>query len=99
MTQQGHHRIGGRTRHPRLETNDRPVAACVFSPAGEQERHRLQIIAATIEAGLINTDKKVSGSRKFVRYLLFWVWVSFKGKPFDGLCSHDIYLIDKRLLI
>jgi hypothetical protein len=31
-----------------------------------------QVIAATIGAGLIKTDEKVGGSRKFVRYLPFW---------------------------
>lgn len=31
-----------------------------------------QIIAATIEAGLIKADEKVGGSRKFARYLPFW---------------------------
>lgn len=31
-----------------------------------------QIIAATMEAGLINTDKRVGTSRKFARYLPFW---------------------------
>jgi predicted HTH transcriptional regulator len=31
-----------------------------------------QIIAATIEAGLIKSDESVGGSRKFARYLPFW---------------------------
>jgi ATP-dependent DNA helicase RecG len=31
-----------------------------------------QVIAATIEAGLIKPDEKVGGSRKFARYLPFW---------------------------
>ena len=31
-----------------------------------------QVIAATIEAGLIKADEKVGGSRKFARYLPFW---------------------------
>jgi ATP-dependent DNA helicase RecG len=31
-----------------------------------------QVIAATIEAGLIRPDEKVGGSRKFARYLPFW---------------------------
>jgi ATP-dependent DNA helicase RecG len=31
-----------------------------------------QIIAATIEVGLIKPDEKVGGSRKFARYLPFW---------------------------
>jgi ATP-dependent DNA helicase RecG len=31
-----------------------------------------QIIAATVEAGLIKPDEKVGGSRKFARYLPFW---------------------------
>ncbi|MBZ0169764.1 MAG: phage Gp37/Gp68 family protein [Kofleriaceae bacterium] len=31
-----------------------------------------QIIAATIEAGLIKADESVGGSRKFARYLPFW---------------------------
>lgn len=31
-----------------------------------------QIIAATIEAGLIKPDEKVGGSRKYARYLPFW---------------------------
>lgn len=31
-----------------------------------------QIIAASIEAGLIKPDDKVGGSRKFARYLPFW---------------------------
>jgi len=31
-----------------------------------------QVIAATIEAGLIKQDEKVGGSRKFARYLPFW---------------------------
>jgi hypothetical protein len=32
----------------------------------------LQVIAATIVAGLIKTDESVGGSRKFARYLPFW---------------------------
>lgn len=31
-----------------------------------------QIIAATIEAGLVKSDETVGGSRKFARYLPFW---------------------------
>jgi predicted HTH transcriptional regulator len=31
-----------------------------------------QVIAATIEAGLIKADESVGGSRKFARYLPFW---------------------------
>jgi predicted HTH transcriptional regulator len=31
-----------------------------------------QIIAATIEAGMIKPDEKVGGSRKYARYLPFW---------------------------
>jgi predicted HTH transcriptional regulator len=31
-----------------------------------------QVIAATIEAGLIKADEKVGGSRKYARYLPFW---------------------------
>jgi predicted HTH transcriptional regulator len=31
-----------------------------------------QVIAATIETGLIKPDEKVGGSRKFARYLPFW---------------------------
>jgi len=31
-----------------------------------------QIIAATIEAGLIKPDERVGASRKFARYLPFW---------------------------
>ncbi|MBX6387227.1 MAG: putative DNA binding domain-containing protein [Microbispora sp.] len=31
-----------------------------------------QIIAATVEAGLIKPDEKVGGSRKYARYLPFW---------------------------
>jgi predicted HTH transcriptional regulator len=31
-----------------------------------------QVIAATIEAGLIKADEKVGTSRKFARYLPFW---------------------------
>ena len=31
-----------------------------------------QVIAATIEAGLIKPDERVGGSRKFARYLPFW---------------------------
>jgi ATP-dependent DNA helicase RecG len=31
-----------------------------------------QVIAATIEAGLIKADEAVGGSRKFARYLPFW---------------------------
>jgi ATP-dependent DNA helicase RecG len=31
-----------------------------------------QVIAATIESGLIKADEKVGGSRKFARYLPFW---------------------------
>ena len=31
-----------------------------------------QVIAATIEVGLIKADEKVGGSRKFARYLPFW---------------------------
>lgn len=31
-----------------------------------------QVIAATIEAGLIKPDEKVGGSRKFARYGPFW---------------------------
>jgi ATP-dependent DNA helicase RecG len=32
----------------------------------------LQIIAATIDSGLIKPDKKAGASRKFARYLPFW---------------------------
>jgi predicted HTH transcriptional regulator len=31
-----------------------------------------QVIAATIEAGLIKADEEVGGSRKYARYLPFW---------------------------
>lgn len=31
-----------------------------------------QIIAATMEAGLIKADEKVGSSRKYARYLPFW---------------------------
>lgn len=31
-----------------------------------------QVIAATIDAGLIKADEKVGGSKKFARYLPFW---------------------------
>ncbi len=31
-----------------------------------------QIIAATIETGLVKPDEKVGASRKFARYLPFW---------------------------
>jgi hypothetical protein len=31
-----------------------------------------QVIAATIEAGLIKPDEAVGGSRKYARYLPFW---------------------------
>lgn len=31
-----------------------------------------QIIAATIEVGLIKPDQTVGGSRKYARYLPFW---------------------------
>ena len=31
-----------------------------------------QVIAATIEAGLVKSDESVGGSRKFARYLPFW---------------------------
>ena len=31
-----------------------------------------QVIAETIEAGLIKPDASVGGSRKFARYLPFW---------------------------
>jgi ATP-dependent DNA helicase RecG len=31
-----------------------------------------QIIAASIEAGLIKPDEKVGASKKFARYLPFW---------------------------
>ena len=31
-----------------------------------------QIIAATMEAGLIKPDERVGTSRKFARYLPFW---------------------------
>ena len=31
-----------------------------------------QVIAATIEAGLIKADESIGGSRKFARYLPFW---------------------------
>lgn len=31
-----------------------------------------QIIAATIEAGMIKPDESVGASRKFARYLSFW---------------------------
>ena len=31
-----------------------------------------QIIAATMESGLVKADEKVGGSRKFARYLPFW---------------------------
>jgi len=31
-----------------------------------------QVIAATIEAGMIKLDEKVGTSRRFARYLPFW---------------------------
>jgi ATP-dependent DNA helicase RecG len=31
-----------------------------------------QVIAATIEAGLIRPDEAVGGSKKYARYLPFW---------------------------
>jgi len=31
-----------------------------------------QVIAATIDAGLIKSDKKVGTSRKYARYVPFW---------------------------
>ena len=31
-----------------------------------------QVIAATIDAGLIKADEKVGTSRKYARYLPFW---------------------------
>jgi hypothetical protein len=31
-----------------------------------------QVIALTIEAGLVKADEKVGSSRKFARYLPFW---------------------------
>ena len=31
-----------------------------------------QVIAATIEAGMVAPDESVGGSRKFARYLPFW---------------------------
>jgi ATP-dependent DNA helicase RecG len=31
-----------------------------------------QVIAATIEVGLIKLDEKVGSSRKYARYLPFW---------------------------
>jgi ATP-dependent DNA helicase RecG len=31
-----------------------------------------QVVAMTIEAGLIKADEKVGSSRKYARYLLFW---------------------------
>jgi predicted HTH transcriptional regulator len=31
-----------------------------------------QIIAATIESGLIKSDEAMGGSRKYARYLPFW---------------------------
>ncbi len=31
-----------------------------------------QVIAATIEAGLVKADESVGGSRKFARYVPFW---------------------------
>jgi predicted HTH transcriptional regulator len=31
-----------------------------------------QIIAATMEAGLVKADSSVGGSRKYARYLPFW---------------------------
>lgn len=31
-----------------------------------------QVIAATIEAGLVKADERVGGSRKYARYLPFW---------------------------
>jgi predicted HTH transcriptional regulator len=31
-----------------------------------------QVIAATVEAGMIKSDESVGGSKKFARYLPFW---------------------------
>jgi hypothetical protein len=38
----------------------------------EQAAIASQVIAATIEAGLIKADTSVGSSRKFARYLPFW---------------------------
>jgi ATP-dependent DNA helicase RecG len=43
-----------------------------FHPLESESAIVSQVIAATIGAGLIKTDEKVGGSRKFVRYLPFW---------------------------
>ncbi len=43
-----------------------------FSLAESKAAIASQIIAATVEAGLIKPDEKVGGSRKFARYLPYW---------------------------
>jgi predicted HTH transcriptional regulator len=43
-----------------------------FHLADDKAAIASQVIAATIEAGLIKADESVGGSRKFARYLPFW---------------------------
>jgi predicted HTH transcriptional regulator len=43
-----------------------------FQLAEDKAAIASQVIAATIEAGLIKPDQSVGGSRKFARYLPFW---------------------------
>jgi predicted HTH transcriptional regulator len=43
-----------------------------FGLAEEKAAIASQVIAATIEAGLIKPDESVGGSRKYARYLPFW---------------------------
>jgi ATP-dependent DNA helicase RecG len=43
-----------------------------FDLAEDKAAIASQVIAATIEAGLIKPDESVGGSRKFARYLPFW---------------------------
>ncbi len=43
-----------------------------FHLADDKASIASQVIAATIEAGLIKADQSVGGSRKYARYLPFW---------------------------
>ena len=43
-----------------------------FNPAESKAAIASQVIAATIESGLIKPDEQVGASRKFARYLPFW---------------------------
>jgi hypothetical protein len=44
-----------------------------------------QIIAATIEVGLIKPDETVGGSRKYARYVPFWAPAHLRETPRWGM--------------